>query len=60
MVSFIEKRIVVEVKSVDALTNIHLAQVLLNLKLNNNRFGSLVNFNVLELKERIKRIKNGY
>lgn len=56
----IERRIIVEVKSVDALTDIHLAQVLTYLKLNNNRFGLLINFNVLKLKDGVKRIVNGY
>ena len=56
----IEKRIIVEVKSVDTLTDIHLAQVLAYLKLNNNRFGLLINFNELKLKYGIKRIINGY
>ena len=56
----IERRIVVEVKSVDALTDIHLAQVLTYLKLTNNRFGLLINFNVLKLKDGIKRVVNGY
>jgi GxxExxY protein len=56
----IERRIIVEVKSVDALTDIHLAQVLTYLKLNNNRFGLLINFNVLKLKDGIKRVVNGY
>lgn len=56
----VEKRVVVEVKSVDALTEIHLAQVLTYLKLTNNRFGLLINFNVLKLKDGIKRIVNGY
>jgi len=56
----IETRIVVEVKSVDALTDIHLAQVLTYLKLSNNRFGLLINFNVLKLKDGVKRIVNGY
>ena len=56
----IEGRIVVEVKSVDALTDIHLAQVLTYLKLNNNRFGLLINFYVLKLKDGIRRVVNGY
>jgi GxxExxY protein len=55
----IERRIIVEVKSMDALTDIHLAQVLTYLKLNNNRFGQLINFNVLLLKDGVKRIVNG-
>ena len=55
----IENRIVVEVKSIDALTDIHLAQVLTYLKLNNSRFGLLINFNVLKLKDGIKRVVMG-
>lgn len=53
-------KIVIEVKSVDALLDIHLAQVLTYLKLSNNRFGLLINFNVLKLKDGIKRVVNGY
>jgi GxxExxY protein len=56
----IEKRLIVEVKSMDSLTDIHLAQVLTYLKLNNNRFGLIINFNVLKLKDGIKRVVNGY
>lgn len=56
----IEKKIIVEVKSVDALSDIHLAQVLTYLKLSNNRFGLLINFNVLKLKDGLKRVVNGY
>ncbi len=56
----VERRIVVEVKSVEALTDIHLAQVLTYLKLTQNRFGLLINFNVLKLKDGVKRVVNGY
>lgn len=56
----VERKIIVEVKSVDALTDIHLAQVLTYLKLNKSRFGLLINFNVLMLKHGIKRVINGY
>jgi GxxExxY protein len=56
----VERKIIVEVKSVDVLTDIHLAQVLTYLKLNKNRFGLLINFNVLKLKDGLKRIVNGY
>lgn len=56
----IEKKIIVEVKSVDALSDIHLTQVLTYLKLSNNRFGLLINFNVLKLKDGLKRVVNGY
>ncbi len=56
----VENRIVVEVKSVDALNDIHLAQVLTYLKLTKNRHGLLINFNVLKLKDGVKRVVNGY
>ncbi len=56
----VEREIVIEVKSVDALADIHLAQVLTYLKLSNNRLGLLINFNVVLLKDGIKRVINGY
>lgn len=56
----VERQIVVEIKSVDALADIHLAQVLTYLKLSNNRLGLLINFNVVLLKDGIKRVVNGY
>ena len=56
----VEKQIVVEVKSVEAIADIHLAQVLTYLKLSKNRFGLLINFNVKSLKTGIKRVVNGY
>ena len=57
---FVEKRVVVETKSVEALADIHLAQVLTYLRLSKVRFGLLINFNVLKLKDGIKRVVNGY
>jgi GxxExxY protein len=56
----VEGKIVVEIKSVDALADIHLAQVLTYLKLNKSRLGLLMNFNVVKLKDGIKRVVNGY
>lgn len=56
----VEKRIVVEIKSVDTLNDIHMAQVLTYLKLNNNRIGLLINFNVTQLTNGLKRIINKY
>jgi len=56
----VEKRIIVEIKSVDALNDIHLAQTMTYLKLAKCRFGLLINFNVLQLKSGIKRVVNGY
>lgn len=56
----VDGKVIIEVKSVEALTDIHLAQVLTYLKLSENRFGLLINFNVLRLKDGIKRVVNGY
>ena len=57
---YVENKVIVEVKSVDALTDIHLAQTLTYLKLAHSKIGLLINFNVLSLKQGIKRIANGY
>lgn len=56
----VEDCIVIEIKSVEALHDIHLAQTLTYLKLANRRLGLLINFNVLRLKEGIRRVVNGY
>ncbi|HNW99072.1 MAG TPA: GxxExxY protein [Bacteroidales bacterium] len=54
----IERKLVIEIKSVEALNDIHLAQTLTYLKLGNYKLGLLINFNVLRLKEGIKRVVN--
>ncbi len=55
----VENKVVVEIKSVDALHDVHLAQVLTYLKLGDYKLGLLINFNVVLLKQGIKRIING-
>ena len=55
----VENKLVIEIKSVDALNEIHLAQTLTYLKLGNYKLGLLINFNVLLLKDGIKRVING-
>jgi GxxExxY protein len=52
----VEDSIVVEIKSIDALADIHMAQILTYLKLSKCRLGLLANFNVLHLKDGIKRV----
>lgn len=54
----VENKIVLELKSVEALNDVHLAQTLTYLKLGNYRLGLLINFNVTLLKHGIKRIVN--
>jgi len=55
----VENKLVLEIKSVEALTDVHLAQTLTYLKLGNYKLGLLMNFNVVRLKDGLKRIVNG-
>ncbi len=54
----VERKVVIEIKSVEALTDVHLAQVLTYMKLGDYRLGLLINFNVVLLKNGIKRVAN--
>ena len=54
----VENKVVIELKSVEELNDIHLAQTLTYLKLGNYKLGLLINFNVTLLKNGIKRIVN--
>jgi GxxExxY protein len=53
---YIEDKVIIEIKSVDALNPVHLAQLMTYLKLSGCRIGFLINFNVLSLKDGIRRI----
>ena len=55
----VENKVVIEIKRVESLNDVHLAQVLTYLKLGNYKLGLLMNFNVLLLKHGIKRVVNG-
>lgn len=48
-------KVIIEIKSVEALNDVHLAQVLTYLKLSNCKLGILINFNVTLIKNGIKR-----
>ena len=52
----VENKVVIEVKSVEALADVHTAQVLTYLKLSNAELGLLINFNVAKLTSGIKRL----
>lgn len=54
----VEDRIVVELKAVESLTDVHLAQILTYLKLGDYKLGLLINFHVKLLKNGIKRVIN--
>ena len=54
----IENKLIIEVKSVEALNDVHFAQLLTYLKLTDCKLGLLINFNVALIKNGIKRIVN--
>jgi len=55
----VEKKLVLELKSVETLNDVHLAQTLTYMKLGNYKLGLLMNFNVSRLKDGLKRVANG-
>lgn len=55
----VENKVVIEIKSVEALNDVHLAQTLTYLKLENYKLGLLINFPVSLLKHGLKRVVNG-
>ena len=54
----VESKLIVEVKSIEALAEIHFAQSLTYLRLSNLRLALLLNFNVVHMKDGIRRIVN--
>ncbi len=56
----VERQVIIELKSVETLNDVHTAQVLTYLKLSNCRIGLLINFNVIQLTAGIKRLYNRY
>lgn len=55
----VNDQVIVELKAVDTVSNLHKAQLLTYLKLANLRFGLLMNFNVPVMKNGIVRLLNG-
>ena len=54
----IEDAVIAEIKSVESLAPIHQAQLLTYLKLSGKKVGLLINFNVLHMRDGIKRMVN--
>lgn len=54
----VENKVIIEVKAVEALNDVHLAQVLTYLKLSECKLGLLINFNVALIKNGIRRVVN--
>lgn len=55
----VDDKFIVEIKSVEALNDVHLAQLLTYLRLSDCKLGLLINFNVKLLKEGVRRVVNG-
>ncbi len=53
---FVHGKVIIEVKACDALNDVHLAQVLTYLKLSDCKLGLLMNFNVLLMRDGIRRV----
>ncbi len=56
----VENVVVVELKVVEKILDIHKAQLLSYLKLADKRVGLLINFNVVHLRDGIRRLVNNY
>ena len=54
----VENKLIIEIKSVEALNDVHFAQLLTYLKLTNCKLGLLINFNVSLIKNGVKRVVN--
>lgn len=55
----VEGLVIVEIKSVEGISPVHQAQVISYLKISGKSIGLLINFNVVHLKDGIKRFVNG-
>ncbi|MBR4534267.1 MAG: GxxExxY protein [Bacteroidaceae bacterium] len=55
----VENSVIVELKTVQELQDIHSAQLLSYLRLTGNKLGLLINFNTVHLRDGLKRVANG-
>jgi GxxExxY protein len=55
----VENKVVIELKTVDIILDVHLAQILTYLKFGQFKLGLLINFNVSILRNGIRRVVNG-
>ena len=56
----VERKVVVATKNIDAIADIHIAQVLTYLRFLNIRHGLILNFKTVLLKNGIRRVLNGF
>jgi GxxExxY protein len=55
----VDNKLVIEIKSVEALNDLYMAQILTYLRLSNTMLGLLINFNTVLFKNGVKRVVNG-
>ncbi len=55
----LDDKVVIEIKAIDNLLPVHTAQLLSYLKLGKYKLGFLLNFNVVHMKDGIRRMVNG-
>lgn len=55
----VEKKVVVEIKACEEMSNLHFAQLLTYLKLSGCKLGMLINFNSFLFKNGVRRVING-
>jgi GxxExxY protein len=56
----VEDKAVIEIKSVESLTDIHFTQILTCLKLSESKVGLLISINVVKLIDGLKRVVNKF
>ena len=54
----VEKKVIIEIKTVEELRQVHMQQLLTYLRLGNFNTGLLINFNVASLRHGLKRVSN--
>lgn len=54
----VERKVIIEIKSIETLVPVHFAQTLTYLRLSDCKLGLLINFNTIQLKDGIHRIVN--
>lgn len=55
----VEEKIIIEIKSVETISNVHLKQLLTYIRVTDLKLGLLINFNEALIKNGIKRVVNG-
>jgi GxxExxY protein len=56
----VERKIIVDTKNIDAIADIHVAQLLTYLRFLELRYGLILNFRTVLMKDGIKRVLRGY